>query len=402
MNTPRYRFLQHLLPFFLLLAGLQSCSKTENPVEPIREERGAIVKQSLLGNFTAANLQQLLSSNNITMPFALSYSVTSLSIEYYTVDAKGNLLLASGALVVPQGPGQFPLASIQHGTQTRSTLVASVSPFNSTEGLIGLVMASMGYVVVVPDYPGFGVSKGIHPYLHAESLTPCVIDLMRAARAFSTTNQVSLNGKVFLTGYSEGGYVTLATQQAIEEKYASEFILTGVAPMAGPYDLQGTIESILQTNTYTTPAYVAFFLTAYNDVYKWNRLESFFNPPYASRMPGLFDGSKTWGEIVNQLPTTFSALMNPAFVANYLGGSEQAVRAAVQENTLLNWRPRAPIHFFHGDADDVVPIQNAHTAMSVFRSSGASNVQLTIIPGGTHESAGPIAVVGALQWFRTM
>ncbi len=59
--------------------------------------------------------------------------------------------------------------SIQHGTETKRDRVASVSPENSTEGIVGLLSASMGYLTMVPDYPGFGVSTCMHPYLHAES-----------------------------------------------------------------------------------------------------------------------------------------------------------------------------------------------------------------------------------------
>ena len=118
-------------------------------------------------------------------------------------------------------------------------------------------------------------------------------------------------------------------------------------------------------------------------------------------MPGLFHGSKTWGQIINQLPATLSEMMNPAFIADYNNGNEAVVMAVLQENTLLDWTPQAPIHFFHGDADNVVPIQNTLTAMEVFSANGAGNIQLTTIPGGTHETAGPYAIIGAIQWFES-
>jgi pimeloyl-ACP methyl ester carboxylesterase len=108
------------------------------------------------------------------------------------------------------------------------------------------------------------------------------------------------------------------------------------------------------------------------------------------------------GEIVNQLPATFSALMNSTFISDYVNGNEQNVCVAVQENTFLNWVPQTPIHFFHGDADEVVPLQNALTAVNIFTSSGVTNIQLTIIPGGTHETSVPPAVIGTIQWFESM
>ena len=365
-------------------------------------QRGEILQTNSLGNYSVSNIQQILSSGNITIPFTLTYSVNAISINYYTIDGKGKETVASGALLIPQGINNLPLVSIQHGTQTKDNLVASVSPMNSTEGIVGLIMASMGYMVVVPDYLGFGVSNIMHPYLHAKSLIPSVIDLMRAGKTYSSQHQIMLDGRIFLTGFSEGGYATLVTQRAIELEYSQEFNLTAVAPCAGPYDLYGTMQTLFQTGQYNHPAYIAYILTAYNDIYGWNRLNDFFNAPYSSRVQNLFNGSKTFGEVVNQLPSTFPELMDSTFVNNVRNGSELAFITAVKENTLLDWNPQAPIHFFHGDADDISPYQNALTAVEKLKANGGTNIQLTTIPGGNHENSGPIAVIGAIQWFESM
>ena len=129
-------------------------------------------------------------------------------------------------------------------------------------------------------------------------------------------------------------------------------------------------------------------------------MSEFFKAPYASRMPGLFDGSKTWGEIVSQLPATFSELMNAAFVANVVAGNEPDIVQAIQENTLLNWTPKAPIHFFHGDADDVSPYQNALTAVDSLTANGATAIQLTTFPGGNHSTSSLPSVLGMIGWFE--
>ncbi|MEE4255524.1 MAG: hypothetical protein V2I47_00655, partial [Bacteroidales bacterium] len=54
---------------------------------------------------------------------------------------------------------------------------------------------------------------------------------------------------------------------------------------------------------------------------------------------------------------------------------------------------------FHGDCDDIVDCMNATQALDAFLVNGATNVQLTLIPGGNHETTGPIAIEGALKWF---
>ncbi|MCJ7553165.1 MAG: lipase family protein [Ignavibacteriaceae bacterium] len=398
------KVLYNLIIVCFILISFQACSKEENndPVSPTIHEQGEIVQSNSIGTMTADDIQQILANVNMTIPFTLNYSVETISINYYTIDGSGNQTIASGALIIPQSGSSLPLVSLQHGTQTKNNLVASVSPVNSTEGIVGLIMASMGYMVVVPDYLGFGVSNVMHPYTHAESLIPGVIDLMRACRIYSSRHQITLDGRVFLTGYSEGGYATLVTQRKIELEYSQEFNLTAVAPMAGPYDLNGMMQTLFQTGQYNYTAYIAYILTAYNNIYGWDRLNDFFNAPYSLTVQNLFDGSKTFSEIVSQLPATFSALMDSNFVYNVKTGNESAFIAAIQENTLLDWKPQAPINFFHGDADDISPYQNALTAIEKLTANGGTNIQLTTIPGGTHENSGPIAIVGAIQWFESM
>ncbi|MCG6959917.1 hypothetical protein LJE82_08515 [bacterium BMS3Abin03] len=392
----------NLIIICFLLINFQACNKENNIdlVSPTVHERGEIIQSNNLGTMRVNDIQQLLAEGNMTNWITLNYSVRTISINYYTTDGDGNRTIASGAIFIPQGVNNLSLVSIQHGTQTKDDLVASVSPVNSTEGIIGLIMASIGYLVIVPDYPGFGVSNVMHPYTHAESLVPCVIDLMRAGKTYSSQHQITLDGRIFLTGYSEGGYVTLVAQRKIELNYAQEFNLTAVAPMAGPYDLYGMMQTLFQTGQYNHTAYIAFLLTAYNDIYGWNRLDDFFNAPYSSIVKNLFDGSKTFGEVVNQLPSTFSELMDSTFINNVRNGNEHAFIEAMQENTLLDWIPQAPINFFHGDEDDISPYQNALTAVEKLKSNGGTNILLTTIPGGNHENSGPIAIVGAIQWFE--
>ena len=249
LNQYSKQFLLLALMFTLIF---QSCTKEEeqdNPNLPETHERGEISKSSSLGTLTPDDIQQILDATSIQIPFTLNYAVDVLSVDYYTIDGDGNETIASGAFLIPQGTDNLTLLSIQHGTETKTDLVASVSPNNSVEGIIGLITASLGYIAVIPDYLGFGTSDIMHPYLHAESIVPSVIDFMRACKSYSSENQISLDGRVFLTGYSEGGFVTLVTQKAIEEQYSNEFDLSAVAPLAGPYDLKGMTDTIFHADS---------------------------------------------------------------------------------------------------------------------------------------------------------
>lgn len=403
MRKMSYRFINYLLSATVLIFAFQGCQKDEviTPDPPKTYQRAEISKISSLGVFSPDDIQQILNASGANIPFTLEYSVEALSVNYYSIDMQGNMIPVSGALFIPQQVSDLPLLSIQHGTETKRDRVASVSPNNSVEGIFGLLTASMGYMSLVPDYPGFGISTMNHPYMHAASLIPSVVDLMLASKQFAVDNQITLNGQVFLTGYSEGGFVSLITQKQIEEYYKNDFILTAVAPMSGPYDLKGTFDTIFQSGEYITPAYGAYCFSAYNEIYGWNRLSDMVNEPYASNLPGIFNGSMMWGEVLDELPASFTDLIKPSFRQAYNDGSEVAIISAISENTILDWSPQTPLHFIHGDADAVVPYQNTLTAIEKLSAKGAVDIQLTAIPGGTHVSSGPEAIILALEWIET-
>ena len=403
MNSFIERIVKLFLALLLLIFvyGCESESAVE-PVEPEVENRGDIFYTEQLGQYTTDNIKSLFSVLGVSVPFEPAYSVQVIKIVYLTKDQHNHDAKASGTIMIPVDGSGLPLFSIQHGTVTKRDNVTSTGTLTSAEGMTGLLSSSLGYVTCIPDYIGFGESELMHPYIHAKSLSICVIDFLRAAKKYCADKDITLNQQVFLGGYSEGGYVTLATQKEIELNYPNEFQLTAVAPMAGPYDLVETTNSIFRMESYSRPSHIAFFLTAYNNIYGWNRLDEIFNSPYNDMMPDLFDGTKSVLEINNQLPNNISDLINQNFKDNYFSGNESSFNSALQENTLLNWTPAAPIRFYHGDSDDVVPYQNALTAMENLKANGATNIELITITGGDHGSSGVPSVLGAIEWFNTI
>ena len=384
----------------LVVSALVSCRSSDSPVEPVLQNRGEIVSTSFIASYTAQNLQSLLQIAAGGQPanITLKYDVDAYKIVYRTLDPAGKITIASGAVFVPKGKNNLALISLQHGTQTNRNIVGSVSPLNSVDGLLG---ASLGYFTLVPDYLGLGESTILHPYHHAKSSADCVIDLIRAGREYSRESNITLNGQVFLAGYSEGGYVTLAADKEIEKNYKAEIKVTACAPMAGAYDLNLTAKTILQKQTYAQPSYLSFFIVAYNNIYGWNKLNEVFNSPYAEKMVSLFDGAKTTSEINSQLTTNISQLFKQTFLNSYLTGNETDLANAFSNNSLLNWTPSAPIRLYHGGADEYVPYENSVKAFEYFKSVG-STVELITIAGGTHTSSALPSIIDAVNWFESI
>jgi len=396
-------FAKRLLYFSIIFIFVFIPGCSENSTEPVpelsEEVRGGIISTTSIYTYSKEDVQFLLNSVQVLGSFDITYSVEAVKIVYWTIDTDGNYIQASGAAMIPVNGENLPILNMNHGTEVKRNLVASVNPVGTLEGMLGILMGSMGYFSCVPDYPGLGVSDGIHPYIHAKSNANSVIDFIRAAKTYSSNKSITLNNQLFLTGYSEGGYVTLATQKEIEDNHSDEFQITAVAPMAGPYDILTTAMEIFRKTSYDRPAYFGYILTAYNDIYGWDRLNDFFVEPYGSMMLNLFDGSNSFSEINNQLPKIISELLNQSFIDNFLNGTDTQVVTAFEENSLLNWSPSAPIKFYHGDADNVVPYQISIAAIENLETNSGKSFELFTVVGGTHESSGVPCVLDMIDWF---
>ena len=388
-----------LLVCLLVFGLLNRCERPE--ASKPEGQAGELISGVHIHSYSETDMGQIIQSMGITESVASLLPVVAVKLVYYSTDLSGKLIKLSGALLLPGSGSTHPLLSLQHGTVSGRQDVASVNPFNSTAGLVGLLTATRGYVTAVPDFPGFGESDILHPYLHADYLSRSILDMLRASKTYCNDNGIHLDERLFLTGYSEGGYATLAVQRALEASAEAEFNLTAVAPMAGPYDLNGTVQLLLPKGSYAWPAYLGFLFTAYNELYSLGQLEDVFQPPYAEMMPSLYAGNLNFSQINGQLPTVFSELLQEDFLEQMLSGTETEYSAAFSDNNLLDWSPNAPIRFYHGTADETVPYEIALRTADSLRARGGNDIQVVGITDANHETAGVPAILSMLEWFST-
>ncbi len=135
------------------------------------------------------------------------------------------------------------------------------------------MFAAQGYIVVAPNYAGYDISTlGYHPFLNAEQQSGEMIDILTAARTAlpkTMSSATSDSGKLFVTGYSEGGHVAMATQRALE---ATGAVVTGAAPMSGPYALEAFGDAIFfgdvdLGSTEFSPLLTTSYQKAYGNIY---------------------------------------------------------------------------------------------------------------------------------------
>jgi poly(3-hydroxybutyrate) depolymerase len=244
----------------------------ENPPLRIASLDGAAFQAQLASSASGQQLLQL--TGNPTCGVDFYY------IKFYTLGAAGEVTMSSGALMVPTGAagtcsGPRPVVLYAHGAQFDKTLnIADITNLSNTEGaLIAAMFAAQGYIVVAPNYAGYDISTlGYHPFLDASQQSGEMMDILAAARtalpktfASATTD----NGKLFVTGYSEGGHVAMATQRALQAAGAT---VTAAAPMSGPYALEALLDAVFYGDvnlgsTAFSPLLTTSYQHAYGNIY---------------------------------------------------------------------------------------------------------------------------------------
>lgn len=327
-----------------------------------------LVSHELIASYTIAELgdQGIAGAENDVEAYRLIYNTT---------DPFGQPTVASGAAVIPVGTDcTHALAAYMHGTILNREDVPS--RLNS-EMVVAYYLSAFRYVAVLPDYLGLGDSPGPHPYMHAASEATAAIDMLRAVREFCQIMDVDLNGQLFLTGYSQGGHVCMATHKMIEEQFPTEFQVTASAPCSGPYDVSGVqAEVITAEEPYPAPYYLPYVLFSYKHVYPWlyDEVTEVVLEPWATLLPPLFQGNNGSGVVDAIMPSVPNDILEPAMFTAFSTDPDHPFREALRDNDVYDWAPQARVRMFYCDADDHVFHQNSLVALSAMQANGAPDV----------------------------
>lgn len=371
-----------------------------------------ITAPSLLVELNAAANQQLLSLSGTPVCDVLIYH-----IEYATVGGANEPTTASAALMVPSGfgagcTGPRPMVLYAHGTTTDRAF--NMATLQNTETLfLASLFVSQGYIVVAPNYAGYDTSTlPYHPYLIADQQSKDMIDALSAARTalpFASATLTKDSGQLFITGYSQGGYVAMATHRAMQ---TAGMKVTASVPMSGPYALAAFVDAVFYGEVNGgAPVSSTFLLTAYQAAYGniYAHTVDVFDPKYAAGIESVLPSTMLRSELYSQgrlpqfalfsqtppapefaditpptTPTNLAAvfslgfgsdpLIQNSFRLSYLrdaqahpdGGfpshttgiaaasPELPWRQALQRNDLRNWVPNAPVLLCGGHDDPIV------------------------------------------------
>src|SRR6185437_8971659 len=132
-----------------------------------------------------------------------------------------------------------------------------------------------------------------HPYLVADQQSHDMMDALTAARSAFSNVGANASAKLFVTGYSQGGYVALATLRAMQTAGTS---VTAAAPMSGPYALSAFGDAIFMGEV-NGSAVINFTLvvTAYQHSYGniYTNTTDVFSSQYAANIATLLPSDMT-------------------------------------------------------------------------------------------------------------
>jgi pimeloyl-ACP methyl ester carboxylesterase len=361
-----------------------SC-KEEDPIP----ERVLVTADFALSR-SASEVRSFLSrSSSLHLDLSvLKYDVDIYKITYKTT-YNGQEINASALVSLPLRAPSAPIISFSHGTIAAYTQApTALEPFDP-EAILYSALGAPGMISVAPDLLGFGSSKSVlHPYYVEELTASAVRDAVRAARDLAADKGIAFNGKLFLAGYSQGGYAAMATHKSIEAEPLEGIDLVASFPAAGGYDIKHMQEYFFSLEEYGQPFYLAYVAQAYKTTFGWSQsLSDFFNEPYAARIPSLVNGSKTNNQINDELSYSIPTLVKADLIANIdTNVKYKYIVDAFKENSLTDWKPTIPMHMFHGNSDITVPYNNSVVTYEKLIANGASTstVTLTSLDGATH------------------
>lgn len=388
-----------LLSVIFLVASLFGCGNEEDTLD---RESTLLRSSEEIHTWSRGEIQVALGISQLDVPLEAVKSNVTIHNVIYETTYKGEKLLVSGRVFVPDTEELISTICFSHGTISAHSEAFTALTASSGTSLLLSGLASLGFVVVAPDLIGFGASSELSQAYYLEEPTAVTtVDNIYASRILASNLRVKVDNELYLVGYSQGGYSTMATHKHIEQVGMKYFELKASFPAAGGYHIAAVQEEVFSNETYDNPFYLGLVAVSYLEHYDWtgeNRnLSMFFNEPFASTLPLLVDGNKTSGQINDALNDTLSVLVQSDYLKNTNAAKYEFLLDAYNDNSPTDWVPIIPLFMYHGDADITVPYQNSVDVYNAFIKAGVSKEILTFttLQGADHLS-------GATPYFESV
>ena len=342
------------------------------------EDMGTILSSSKRDDLslTKEALTTLLSNYNLPLP-PPENGIETYYVEYQTQD-KGTPTNGTGMIVFPEGKTEAPVLMWLHPTMGFND---NCSP--TATGVIGAaypaIFASLGFIVVAPDYIGMrgwtGQSTDLHAYISAEATAIFSIDSLRALPNLIQNygKEVSWNEQeIILWGASEGGFAALATDRYFPH-YAPEYTTLATIAATPVTDVFALTQLGLSQFSPASLGIIGVEVTL-QQWYESNAdIETMLLPEVSSVEQALFDSCDDFG-LVSSV-STLEDIFQPSFIEGMLAddGSMAPWDCFAKDNSIANKVPHigtAPTFIGTAEMDDLAWPGPVHDDISILCEQG--------------------------------
>ena len=299
-------------------------------------------------------------------------SVVEKVVNYTSVGPRGESLLLSGKVSVPMARQPKGLMLIPHFTISANDEAPSMTTPAEAKAFRD------DYVLVMPDYIGFGITRdSVMPYLDgALTARNCVDMLLAVPSVIDSIRPGAYTDSIVIFGFSQGGAAALWILRLLEEEYADRIHVKACYAGSGPYDVASTYDVAVTTDkvgyAMTIPILILGTSEAYNlhlsrDYFFTPELQRAYDELVAPKEKGIFamyvrmnkHRTSYWmtseGRDKKQPETQrlYRGLLRSSLV--HLPMDSMAISA----DTICSPVPKAPVYVFHSSQDDIVAYQNA-------------------------------------------
>lgn len=241
---------------------------------------------------------------------------------------------------------------------------------------IGIPAAALGYLVIMPDFSGYGIQAGEeHDFVIGPELSRQGSDLLRALREWAAEQQLELQQDLYLMGISAGAYSSLWQQKQMQNQQSSNwFSVKGGAYFAGPYDIQGMFARFVHGDKNMHP------------LYNW-ALYSI----WSYYLQGQFSSKEVWQKAVRKItdvllfkPQAKEKILQSTFI-DYLKSDDPSFQTLLAQLSLNHaWASPSPIYLYHASKDPLVPCYHSEEVYKALSSLPSNKVELTLYEDDSH------------------
>ena len=324
------------------------------------------------------------------------YRVTYPSV----IPERGNKpTMATGLIAIPEGTDtNFPMVSYQHGTVYGKQEVPSFPEQSPETKLMIAQFAGQGYIVIGADYFGMGLSEEPEGYMVKGSHQQATYDMLMASRAVLDHLKLS-SSKLYLAGWSQGGFVTMAFLEKLE---SAGVTVQAAATASAPIDVSVALNGFLSFPRENDAPWVTtlFILSSF-------AFENYYGVPGLARSlinDEYYEVSRKAYERkpidATAIPTDLHKLVRPEYFDPEFFATS-AYGRLVAEAQAYRWIIQTPVRNYYGEKDEAISTGLGRLAMTYQRAIGNGNERVEAVSTGdtTHRGTFARAVPQWKTWF---